>query len=77
MTDKVLNEARAGLAGWAEEVERSFEHLAEVLAAPVPESRRDPALLVPYLDEFLSGLPLDQLKIDRSFVHEMPFSSRR
>jgi hypothetical protein len=55
------NEARAGLVSWGEEFERSFERLVEVLGAPVAESRRGPALLVPYLDEFLSGLPFDRL----------------
>lgn len=61
MTNDRMDEARAGLPEWSAEFEQYFIQLAEVLEAPVERCRQDPALLVPYAEAFVSGLPLDEL----------------
>ncbi len=64
MTDDRITAARAGLPEWTAQAERTFLSLAETLGAPIAESRRDPIVLLPYLETYLSGLPLDELDED-------------
>jgi len=42
MSDDRLAQARSQLPGWVARVERNYVDLAEMVDAPVAESRRDP-----------------------------------
>jgi hypothetical protein len=52
MTDERMAAAQAELPAWSAGSERAFVDLAETLGASVPDVRRDPTVLLPYLEEF-------------------------
>lgn len=68
MTNDRMDQARAGLADWSAEFEQYFIQLAATLGAPVEQCRRDPVRLIPYVEVFLSDLPLDELDQDDQVV---------
>jgi hypothetical protein len=54
--------ARAGLAGFAEELSGNFESVAKVVGAPVAAAERDPVSMLPFLQVYVSELPLDEFE---------------
>ena len=62
MTDP--NAARAGLADFAQEMARNFESVAKVVEAPLAEADRDPLSVLPYLQVYISQLPLDEFETE-------------
>lgn len=67
MSDQDIARARAGLPGWASQSHRNFEALVEVLNAPAQRSAEDPLTLLPYLQRYVSELPLDEFE-ERDWV---------
>jgi hypothetical protein len=61
MTDDRMAQARAGVQAWWSRSERLLADLAEALGAPVDECRREPSVLLPYLQAYVSRLPLEAL----------------
>ena len=62
MTDP--NAARAGLADFAQEMARNFESVAKVVEAPLAEADRDPLSVLPYLQVYISQMPLDEFETE-------------
>ena len=62
MTDP--NAARAGLADFAQEMARNFESVAKVVEAPLTEADRDPLSVLPYLQVYISQMPLDEFETE-------------
>jgi len=58
------NAARAGLADFAQEMARNFESVAKVVEAPLAEADRDPLSVLPYLQVYISQLPLDEFETE-------------
>ena len=62
MSEEDIARARAGLPEWARQSHRNFEALVRVLNAPAEQSAEDPLTLLPYLQRYVSMLPLDQFE---------------
>jgi hypothetical protein len=58
------NAARAGLADFAQEMARNFESVAKVVDAPLAEADRDPLSVLPYLQVYISQMPLDEFETE-------------
>jgi len=58
------NAARAGLADFAQEMARNFESVAKVVEAPLAEADRDPLSVLPYLQVYISQMPLDEFETE-------------
>ncbi|MFC5924257.1 hypothetical protein [Micromonospora vulcania] len=59
-----MAEARDELPTWASESHQNFEEFAKELNAPAQALAGDPFALVPYLQAYLSELPLSQFEQD-------------
>ncbi|GAB3960176.1 hypothetical protein GCM10027614_81350 [Micromonospora vulcania] len=64
MSGNGLAEARDELPTWASESHQNFEEFAKELNAPAQALAGDPFALVPYLQAYLSELPLSQFEQD-------------
>lgn len=56
--------ARADLSTWASDCRRNFQELIQVLGAPAEQVAADPFTVVPYLQVYLSELPLREFERD-------------
>ncbi|GGM21475.1 hypothetical protein ACFFX1_00545 [Dactylosporangium sucinum] len=57
-------QAREDLPVWASESHQNFEALVRGLDAPAQAVAADPFVLVPYLQAYVSGLPLSEFQQD-------------
>jgi hypothetical protein len=56
--------AQAELSTWASDCRRNFQELIQMLGAPAQQVAADPFTIVPYLQSYLSELPLSQFERD-------------
>src|SRR5947209_5276652 len=62
MSDEQLPAEPIDVHEWAAQVEGDVVALAEMLGAPVGDVREDPLVLWPYLQSYVSRLPLDEFE---------------
>jgi hypothetical protein len=62
MEPNAVEGGRAGLAGFAEELSGNFESVAKVVGAPVAAAERDPLSVLPFLQVWVSEMPLDEFE---------------
>jgi len=64
MDSNAVEAGRAGLGEFAQELWRNFDSVAAVVGAPAEQAERDPLSVIPYLQAYLSSLPLDEFETE-------------
>jgi len=62
MEPNAVEGGRAGLAEFAQEISGNFESVADVVGAPVAVAERDPLSVLPFLQAYVSEMPLDEFE---------------
>ncbi|WP_082772020.1 hypothetical protein [Actinoplanes sp. TFC3] len=63
-----LDAARETLATWSEEHRNNYDSVVEVTHAPFGDAERDPATVIPYLQQYVDELPLDEFEDEDWFT---------